>query len=292
MAQNVMIGREFATGQRRMVAVDDQGQLLIGGITLQPNANAAPIATAPVTKTVVPIADKTTDLAADNLLGMGTGFFSSHNFTPTAPGTGYTTGDEGFVTGGSGDGARYHVISIAADGAIARVSLFGGGGYQTNETLTFAGKGNGDATYTLPADVFEVGVRNHTVQDPIDIRTSTRVLITGRVVTNQPTALTNVHLPELFLVGYSKGYSYNTNVVNQPTDADRLGFSTISAQAQTSEDVTLTGGVAAEAPARVCYYNQIIDPVGWEYVMVYVKSDHSLAGGATITSVDLKLIHF
>lgn len=67
-------------------------------------------------------------------------------------GTGYSVGNTGSFTGGSGTDADYEVTSVGAGGSVTGITLTDKGiSYELNDILTLAGSGNGDAKIKVTA---------------------------------------------------------------------------------------------------------------------------------------------
>ncbi len=74
---------------------------------------------------------------------------SIKTFNVSAGGTGYNVDDEGNLTGGSGTGATYKVLTEAGN-VVQTVEITNAGlGYKVDDVLTLAGHGGADATITL-----------------------------------------------------------------------------------------------------------------------------------------------
>ena len=68
----------------------------------------------------------------------------------TAPGTTYTVGNTGSLTGGTGTGAEYRVDSIGTGGVVSTYTITDfGTGYVANDVLTLDGHGASDCTITV-----------------------------------------------------------------------------------------------------------------------------------------------
>jgi hypothetical protein len=73
-----------------------------------------------------------------------------NGFTITAPGTGYSVGDTGNLTGGTGVNATYRVTTEVGNNVTGvEITSSGNKGYRIGDVLTLAGSGAGDATITV-----------------------------------------------------------------------------------------------------------------------------------------------